>query len=461
MSEYKLDESVYKLIIEQLDGAVVTDKDGRYVYVTKSWEEYLGTTLEEVKGKYVRDVVPTTKIHEVLNTKRPIFGYPVLLKKRRNEPSFCNYIPIIKNGEVVAGFIYIIFNNEKKAVEFSEMIRKTMEELSYYQQELRNLRKSKYNIDEIIGESQAIVNLKNKIKRAAKSNSTVLIEGETGVGKELVAHSIHDLSERSMKPLIKVNCAAIPSELFESELFGYEYGAFTGAKKEGKQGKFEMANGGSLFLDEINQLSMVAQPKLLRVLQEKEIEKIGGKESIPVDVRLIVATNNSLEKMISERKFRNDLFYRLNVINIKVPPLRERKEDIPLHVDNIINKLNFQMGLNIQGADPEVIERFMEYDWPGNIRELQNVVERGMNIALTGQLQWHHFGDYFNNKFLRNSTIIRKNDELQLRQAKKDLEKNIILERLVKNSYNKTQCARELGISRTLLYKKMRQYGIM
>jgi transcriptional regulator with PAS, ATPase and Fis domain len=301
----------------------------------------------------------------------------------------------------------------------------------------------------------------NKAKKIGKTNSTILISAETGTGKELFAQSIHNVSERRDGPFVAINCAALPENLLESELFGYEDGAFTGAKKEGKQGKFEMANGGSLFLDEINQLSMVAQPKLLRVLQEKEIEKIGGKESIPVDVRLIVATNNSLEKMISERKFRNDLFYRLNVINIKVPPLRERKEDIPLHVDNIINKLNFQMGLNIQGADPEVIERFMEYDWPGNIRELQNVVERGMNIALTGQLQWHHFGDYFNNKFLRNSTIIRKNDELQLRQAKKDLEKNIILERLVKNSYNKTQCARELGISRTLLYKKMRQYGIM
>ena len=375
MSDLNLDSEVYKLIVEQLDGAVVTDKEGRYIYVTKSWEEYFGTTLENVKGKYVRDVVPTTKIHEALITKRPIIGIPIPLRAKDNRQSFCNYIPIIKNDEVVAGFIYIIFNTEKKAVEFSKMLSKMMDELNYYQEELRNLRKSKYSIDDIIGDSDAIVNLRKQIRRAANSTSNVLIEGETGVGKELVAHSIHDLSKRSIKPLIKVNCAAIPSELFESELFGYEYGAFTGAKKEGKQGKFEMANGGSLFLDEINQLSVVAQPKLLRVLQEKEIERIGGKESVPVDVRLIVATNTSLEKMIIDKKFRDDLYYRLNVINIRIPSLRERKRDIRLLADNIISKLNFQLGLNVQGIDNHVIEKFMEYEWPGNIRELQNVIE--------------------------------------------------------------------------------------
>lgn len=247
MSNLNLDSEVYKLIVEQLDGAVVTDKDGRYVYVTKSWEEYFGIKLDKVKGKYVRDIVPTTKIHEALSTKKPITGIPIPLKAKENRQSFCNYIPIIKNDEVVAGFIYIIFNTEKQAVEFSKMLSKMMDELNYYQEELRNLRKSKYSIDDIIGDSDVIVNLRKQIKRAANSTSNVLIEGETGVGKELVAHSIHDLSKRSIKPLIKVNCAAIPSELFESELFGYEYGAFTGAKKEGKQGKFEMANGGSLF----------------------------------------------------------------------------------------------------------------------------------------------------------------------------------------------------------------------
>jgi transcriptional regulator with PAS, ATPase and Fis domain len=460
MPDYKIDDEVYKLIVEQLDGAVVTDKDGRYVYVTKSWEEYFGIKLEEVKGKYVRDVVPTTKIHEALETKRPIIGYPIPLKDRENHQSFCNYIPIVKNNIVVAGFIYIIFNNEKKAVEFANMLNKMTDELHYYQQELRNLRKSKYSIDDIIGESKAVVELRKQIRRAANSTSSVLIEGETGVGKELVAHSIHDLSNRSMKPLIKVNCAAIPSELFESELFGYEYGAFTGAKKEGKQGKFELAKGGSLFLDEINQLSVVAQPKLLRVLQEKEIEKVGGKSSIPIDVRLIVATNTSLEKMIKDKKFRDDLYYRLNVISIKIPALRERKEDIPLLANNIIDKLNFQLGLNVAGIESKVLDKFMEYEWPGNIRELQNIIERGMNIALTGNLSWNHFENYFQNKLSRNYTCNNKMI-LPLKQAKGEMERDVIIESLKKNNNNKAQSAKELGISRTMLYRKMNQYNIM
>lgn len=454
-----LENNVYRMIVEQLDGAVITDKDGRYVYVTKSWEEYFGTKLENVKGKFVRDLVPTTKIHEALETKKPIIGIPIPTKGKGNRQSFCNYIPIIINDEVVAGFIYIIFNTEEKAVQFADKLNEMKQELQYYQQELSKLRKSKYNIDDIIGKSSAIINLKEQIKRAAHSSSNVLIEGETGVGKELVANSIHDLSVRSIKPLIKVNCAAIPSELFESELFGYEYGAFTGAKREGKQGKFEMANEGTLFLDEINQLSTVAQPKLLRVLQEKEIEKIGGKNSIPINTRLIVATNTCLEKMIKDKTFREDLYYRLNVINIKIPSLRERKEDIPLLIENMIGKLNFQLGLNVQGISSSSIDRLMNYDWPGNVRELQNVIERAMNMALSGKLNSNHFDEYFQNKMLKHS--ISNREILPLKLAKSDTEKEIIIKSLEKNNNNKTKCAKELGISRTMLYKKLEQYKIM
>lgn len=460
MAEFNFDEDVYKLIIEQLEIAVVTDKDGRYVYVTKPWEEYYGKKLDEVKGMFVRDVLPSSKIHEALETKHSIIGYPIPLVNNKQEKGFCNYIPIIKNGEVIAGFIYVIFTIEKSTVDFSKMLNGMMDELKYYQQELKQLRKAKYSIDEIIGESTVIVNLKKQIRRAAKSTSTVLIEGETGCGKELVAHSIHDLSNRTLKPFIKINCAAIPAELFESELFGYESGAFTGAKKEGKKGKFEMSDSGSLFLDEINQMSMTVQPKLLRVLQEKEIEKIGGKESIPVDIRLIVASNMSVEKMVIDKKFRSDLFYRLNVINIKIPPLRERKEDIAMLVDNIISRLNFQLGLNIQGIDMKIIERFKEYEWPGNVRELQNVVERGMNMALSGIMEWNHFEEYFENKLLKSFSKKRIAKGLLIKQAKKSLEKEIILEGLEKYCNNKALCSRELGISRTMLYKKMKEYKI-
>ncbi|WP_205666600.1 sigma-54 interaction domain-containing protein [Aminipila luticellarii] len=460
MTKFVFDEDIYKLIVEQLDVAVITDKNGRYVYVTKSWEEYYGIKLEDIKGKYVRDVFPTSRIHEALETKQSLIGIPAPLVNEKQEQGFCSYIPIIKDGEVAAGFIHVIFHSEKSALDFSKRLNAMMDELNYYKQEVKQLRKSKYSMDDIIGKSDLVLDLKEQIQRAAKSSSTVLIEGETGCGKELVAHSIHHLSERASKPLIKINCAAIPSELFESELFGYEYGAFTGADKKGKKGKFEMASGGSLFLDEINQMPLVMQPKLLRVLQENEVEKIGGKESIPINIRLIAASNTSLEKMISDNTFRSDLFYRLNVLNIKVPALRERKEDIPLLVDHMIKKFNFQLGLSVQGIHSNVIEKFREYEWPGNIRELQNVVERGMNMALTGVMEWKHFEAYFENKSLRHVERHKKNGDLLIKQAKKNLEKEILLESLEKYGSNKTRCAKELGISRTLLYKKIKEYDL-
>ncbi|QIB69276.1 AAA domain-containing protein [Aminipila butyrica] len=460
VADFVFDEDIYKLIVDQLDVAVITDQEGRYVHVTKSWEEYYGLQLKDIKGKFVREVFPTTKIHEALKTKESFIGVPAPLVNEKQEQGWCSYIPIIKEGQVVAGFIHVLFHSEKTAVAFSRRLNAMMDELNYYKQEVKQLRKSKYSIDDIIGESPLIGRLKEQIQRAAKSSSTVLIEGETGSGKELVAHSIHDLSQRAYKPLIKINCAAIPAELFESELFGYEYGAFTGADKKGKKGKFEMASGGSLFLDEINQMPLILQPKLLRALQESEIERIGGKESIPVDIRLIAASNTSLEKMVSSNAFRSDLFYRLNVLSIRIPALRERTEDIPLLVDSMIEKFNFQLGLNVQGIQPQVLQRFGEYDWPGNIRELQNVVERGMNMALTGMLEWKHFDEYFQNKALRRLGRTAEKGSLLIRQAKKNLEKEILLESLAKYGDNKTQCAREMGISRTLLYKKMKEYGI-
>ncbi|HML38861.1 MAG TPA: sigma 54-interacting transcriptional regulator, partial [Bacillota bacterium] len=382
---------------------------------------------------------------------------------RRNkdqEQGWCSYIPIIKEGQVVAGFIHVLFHGQKMAIEFSRRLNAMMDELDYYKQEVKQLRKSKYSIDDIIGDSSPVRHLKEQIQRAAKSSSTVLIEGETGSGKELVAHSIHDLSQRAYMPLIKINCAAIPAELFESELFGYEYGAFTGADKKGKKGRFEMASGGSLFLDEINQMPLFLQPKLLRALQESEIERIGGKESIPVDIRLIAASNISLEKLVRSNEFRSDLFYRLNVLNIRIPALRDRKEDIPLLVSSMIEKLNFQLGLSVGDVHPQVLQRFSEYDWPGNIRELQNVVERGMNMALTGTLEWKHFDEYFQHKALRRLGNSSGGRNLLIRQAKKNLEREILLESLEKYGHNKALCAREMGISRTLLYKKMKEYGI-
>lgn len=463
-----LSPEITKLIIDHLDGVVITDPQGRYVYVNEAWSEMMGgIKLEDIKGKFVHDIIPDTKIDFVLKSKKAVTGHVIISKGPSKTEAFSTYIPILKDGELVAGFIHVFIRGMKSAVDFSSKVNSMLNQIEYYQEELRKIRGAKYSIDNIVGNSLEIRKMKDIIINAARSNSTVLIEGETGTGKELVAHSIHDLSMRSSAPFIKVNCAAIPSNLLESEFFGYEEGAFTGAKKGGKEGRFEMAKGGSLFFDEINQMPLVLQPKLLRALQEKEIERVGGKESIPIDVRIIVASNVSLEKMVKENKFRSDLFYRLNVIKIVIPPLRKRKEDIPLIVDNLLDKLNFQLGMSVPSISDEAKMKLKEYDWPGNIRELQNVVERAMNMSWGEALEWKHFSPYFENKRLRKNHKININNELStneneflIKDMKDRLEKETIIQALSKCNNNKTQAANMLGISRTLLYKKMEKYFI-
>jgi len=458
--EFDFEQDIYKLIVDQLDGVVITDKDGRYVYVNESWKKYMNMSLDDVKGKFVKDVMPFTKIGDALKTGKRFFGNPTPVRGEDNVKAFSNYIPIYRKDEIVAGFIHVIINNIEMAMNFSDIVNKMANEIDLYKKELKKMRGAKYSLDNIIGESTMIQKMKEQIRKAARSLSTVLIEGETGSGKELVVHAIHDLSTRSANPLIKINCAAIPPELLEAEFFGYEEGAFTGAKRGGSKGKLEYAQGGSFFLDEINQLSMPLQPKLLRVLQEKEIEKVGGCKSIPLDVRFIVATNVPLEKLVKENKFRSDLYYRLNVINIMIPPLRERKEDIPNIVDNLIYRLNFQLGMSVEGVTEEVVSRLQEYSWPGNIRELQNVVERAMNMGFSGVLGWVYFKDYFDHKGLsrRGRKVMNC---FVIKEMKKAFEKEIIIEALKSSGFNKTQAAKLLGISRTLLYRKLRDYAIV
>lgn len=456
-----LSPDIAKLIIDHLDGVVITDPQGRYVYVNEAWSDMMGgIKLEDIKGKFVHDIIPDTKIDFVLKSKRPVTGHAIISKGPSKTEAFSTYIPILKDGELVAGFIHVIIRGMKGAVDFSSKVNSMLNQIEYYQEELRKIRGAKYSIDNIIGNSKEIRQMKDTIINAARSNSTVLIEGETGTGKELVAHSVHDLSIRTSAPFIKLNCAAIPSNLLESEFFGYEEGAFTGAKKGGKEGRFEMANGGSLFFDEINQMPLVLQPKLLRALQEKEIERVGGKESIPVDVRIIAASNVSLDKMIKEKKFRSDLFYRLNVIKIVIPPLRKRKEDIPLIADNLLDRLNFQLGMSVPSISDEAKSRLLEYEWPGNIRELQNVVERAMNMSWGEILEWKHFSPYFENKRLNKTSVVKGNEEFLIKDMKDRLEKETIIQALSKSNNNKTKAANILGISRTLLYKKIDKYNI-
>lgn len=452
-----IEPDLASLVVEQMICFVITDLQGRYVYGNAAWQDLMGVSLEELKGRRVRDIVPNTKIDEAINRGKVLTGTVSV----NNRPAFSFYIPIYdNNGVITAGAIITILIGSNNA-EYFRKTEQLIEELNYYKAELCKVLGAKYSIDNIVGLSPAIMQVKEYIELAAQHRSHVLIQGETGSGKELVAHAIHNLSVRRSEPFVKVNCASIPENLMESIFFGYEEGSFTGAKKKGHIGKFEQANKGTIFLDEISELPLQLQPKLLRVLQEKEIERIGGSTYIPIDVRLITCSNIPLEKLVQDRLFRSDLFYRINVITINVPPLRERMEDIGLIADALLHKLNDQMGLQTTDLSEEIIHHLKDYNWPGNVRELENSLEYAMNMANGSTLQWKDFSGFFENRII-NSYLNAKQQgvDSKIRIAKGNLERDMIADTLHKVNNNKSAAAKKLGISRTMLYKKLRQYGL-
>ena len=317
----------------------------------------------------------------------------------------------------------------------------------------------KITLDNIIGNSDIMEHTKQKALIAAKSNSTVLITGESGTGKELFARAIHNHSDRGDYPFVAVNCAAIPDNLLESELFGYEEGAFTGAKKGGKLGKFELAHKGTIFLDEIGDMSLHLQGKLLRVLQERELDKIGGKSNVFIDVRVIAATNKNLEEMVLKGTFREDLYYRLNVIPIKLPSLRERKDDIPFLIDYMIKEYSSKLNKDVIGLEHSVKHALVNYFWPGNVRELQNVIEYCINMSNSAILTFDILPDKINEKTYK----IREENQEEIRSLE-DLERAEIIKALNKfKNYKKDKelVAKALGISRATLYRKLEKYNLI
>ena len=306
---------------------------------------------------------------------------------------------------------------------------------------------------EIVGAGAQMAKIFEVIRKVAPSTTTVLITGETGTGKELVANAIHAGSPRRHNPFIKINCSAIAENLIESELFGYEKGAFTGAVSS-KPGRFELAHKGTLFLDEIGDLPREMQVKLLRVIQDQEFERVGGIQTIKVDVRLVTATNRNLHQEVREGRFREDLFYRLNVMPIHVPPLRERKEDIPALLDYFIGKFNRKLDRHIAGADPEVLELLQEHDWPGNIRELENVVERAFILCARGSIGIGHLPEELTERYAKGKA------QSGMRLARDLVEAQAIRKALERNGNSRLAAARELGIHKSTLFRKMRRYGI-
>ncbi|MCX7781566.1 MAG: sigma 54-interacting transcriptional regulator [Negativicutes bacterium] len=441
---------IMKQVFAHMAGMVVVDHQLRIVFIEETYAKTRGLDPRQVIGRYVKDVIPNSKLPIVVETGKPILGD---VFSYGDKTVICNRYPLIKDGTIIGAMSYQVFDGVDKLVESIQELRS---QLDYYKEKMKKYVGVRYSLDDIIGTSPAAVAIRTAILRTACTNATVLIQGETGTGKELVAHALHQESRRSHYPFVKLNCAAIPQELIESEMFGYDEGAFTGARKTGKKGKFELADKGTLFLDEISQLSMAAQAKLLRVLQEKEIERVGGAEQIPVNVRIIAATNDNLEDMVKQGAFRADLYYRLNVIPIRIAPLRERRSDIPLLVKKFTEKYGDQAGLGRVTIEPEAMRLLMEYEWPGNIRELEHAVERAINLCNSNILEICHF-EWLLPKIQSKEKILAGRS---IQEARAATEKEVILNALQVTRGNKKKAAELLNIARPLLYQKMRRLGL-
>ncbi|MBL4634351.1 MAG: sigma-54-dependent Fis family transcriptional regulator [Kofleriaceae bacterium] len=336
-------------------------------------------------------------------------------------------------------------------------IHREKHKLQAHNEYLRGESEERYRFADIIGASECIRKVYKTIEKVAKTDSTVFVYGESGTGKELVARAIHTLSKRKDGPFIKVNCAALTETLLESELFGHEKGAFTGAIRT-KMGRFELADGGTLFLDEIGDIPMSMQVKLLRVLQEQEFERVGGESPIKVDVRIVSATNKNLETEVAEGRFREDLFYRLHIIPMTLPPLRERRDDIPLLVNHFIEKLAPKTNADIRGIADDALGRFMAYSWPGNVRELENMVEQSLVFAEGREIQVDALPPILQGQSNEEQLSVPK--EMSLPDILEDLERQLILKAFQKAREVKTETARLLGIKTSALYYKLDKYDI-
>ncbi|RBP44939.1 sigma-54 interaction domain-containing protein [Garciella nitratireducens] len=438
------------------DAISVVDEKGLGVYINPAYTRITGLTEKDVIGKPATvDITEGESIHmKVLKSQKPIKGK--LLKVGPNgKRVIVDVAPLFIKGQL-KGSVGVIHDTVE--------IKKLSNELEQAKQMIRNL-EAKYTFEDIIGEHSSIKKAIERAKVAAKTPATVLLRGESGTGKELFAHAIHNVSNRKNNPFIRVNCAAFQESLLNSELFGYVEGAFTGAKKGGKKGFFEEANGGTIFLDEIGEISLNTQAKILRVLQEKEIIPVGGNRPIHVDVRIIAATNVDLEKAVEEKKFRKDLYYRLNVFPIYIPELKERKEDIPLLCKHLIRKYNQEYGRSVDNISQEAIKILMKYHWPGNVRELENAIGRAMINMKIGEkiIKPKHLPILEVNLNLlnedRNSFSIDHQGKT-LREFLEEMEKAYIQQLLRKNKGNKTKTAKDLNISIRSLYYKLEKHQL-
>ncbi len=465
-------EGILKYIMQKIlhyieEGVHVIDRNGKTIIYTPAMAEIEGLEVKQVMGKHLFEIFPsldneTSTLIKVLETGELINEYKqsYLNLKGKKISTINTTLPIVEDDKIIGAIE--IAKNITEVSNLSEKIIKLRQRLIEPDTSKRKIKKH-YTFDNIIGMNKSFLKAIAFAKRACKTSSSVLIYGETGTGKELFAQSIHYESHRKDKPFIAQNCAALPETLLESILFGTSKGSFTGALE--RQGLFEQANGGTLFLDEINSMSLSLQAKLLRVLQEGYIRRVGGLREIPIDVRIIAATNEVPLEAVKKNHIRKDLYYRINVIGIEIPQLRKRKDDITLLIDYFIRHYNEKLSKDVWMISEELLDAFLNYSWPGNVRELQNFIESAMNMVLEEHvIKREHLPSYVEELMLQNSSLNTEKREFvhvnNLGEYLESVERDIIKSYLIRNNNNITRTSKELGLSRQNLQYKMKKYKL-
>lgn len=461
------DNSALLSVLQSMDEAVIAiDMDSRIFFANHMYTEILGVPLHKLIGHYLKTIEPHAALLDVLKD-----GQPRTIKKQPIQ-SMNKYVSTkmapLYDGNIQIG-AFSIFTDITELNQLNNQIDHISSVAENYSKELMKMRTLRHG--NTIGESKKYIDCIDKALCAAQTDVSVLLRGENGSGKEVIALSIVENSKRKDKPFITVNCSAIPENLIESELFGYENGAFTGGKKGGSLGKFQLADGGTIFLDEIGDLPLAVQPKLLRVLQNGEIEKIGRQKNIPVDVRIIAATNRPLEDMIKEGTFRSDLYYRLNVFPVKIPPLRERGQDIMLLANHFLSMYCSKYEKSVYFS-PEVIRILSHYRWPGNVRELQNVVESAVVLCRSGEIYPEHLPEWLmseSSQSLPNDTVPEDAGPSALLCTKEfgtladevaEFEKEVIRSTLERFGGSRAEAMEALGLTRRTFYRKLSLYNL-
>ncbi|MDY6863615.1 MAG: sigma 54-interacting transcriptional regulator [Thermodesulfobacteriota bacterium] len=430
-----------------LQGIVIIDQHGMIKYANDKFLMHWDVNKKQALNKYITTITKEDSLIKILESGEADFS-PFITSS--GEEYFVSRLPIKKNGEII-GVVAIGLIKGRAGIEnLVQKLNLLESKVNFYKKQLQIVSSSRYTLNNIIGKSRKIIESKEMTVKAGKNNYTVLIVGESGTGKELFAHAIHHASSYKYGDFVRVNCAAIPKDLLEAELFGYTKGAFTGASKQGKPGKFELAHDGTIFLDEIEDMPLEMQSKLLRVIQEKEIERIGAIKPIRLNFRLIAATHENLKEMMEEGKFRKDLFFRLNVLKIELPPLREIKEDIPILIESE------QKRDSIKITSPTV-KLLKSYDYPGNIRELKNILDYAVSSCSDNVIKERDLHSNICNQVINKQNISL---DYNLKKVSIEAEKNAIMNALRSTENNKTKAAKILGIHRTILYNKIKKYRL-